>query len=74
MLEGHVFSMMHAPLRSVILAPGPAFRAKPNTRTMEKCNRDNVSSGGGMQTRGTAERVRACISACPPAKASGKAK
>ena len=46
--------------------------AQKDPACIEKCNRDNVASGGGMQTRGTAQRVRACITACP--KASGKAK
>jgi len=40
----------------------------------EKCNRENKASGGGMPVRGTAERIRACITACPRAATSGKTK
>jgi hypothetical protein len=55
------------------IAPTPAHAQKDPACT-EKCNRENKASGGGMPVRGTAERIRACITACPPAKASGKTK
>ena len=48
--------------------------AQKDPACTEKCNRENKASGGGMQVRGTAERIRACLAACPRAQASGKAK
>ena len=47
--------------------------AQKEPACMEKCNRSNVAAGGGMQARGTAQAVRACIAGCPKAGA-GKAK
>ena len=48
--------------------------AQKDPACTEKCNRENKASGGGMPVRGTAERIRACLAACPPAQASGKGK
>jgi hypothetical protein len=57
---------------ALVLALVTPAEAQKDQACIEKCNRENISSGGGSQTRGTAQRVRACITACP--KASGKAK
>ena len=46
--------------------------AQKDPACIEQCNRSNVA-GGGMQSRGTAQAVRACIAGCPKAGA-GKAK
>jgi hypothetical protein len=48
--------------------------AQKDPACTEKCNRENKASGGGMPVRGTAERIRACITACPRAATSGKTK
>jgi hypothetical protein len=47
--------------------------AQKDPACIEKCNRSNIAGGGGMQSRGTAQAVRACIAGCPKAGA-GKAK
>ena len=48
-------------------------KAQKDPACMEKCNRSNIAGGGGMQSRGTAQAVRACLAGCPKAGA-GKAK
>jgi hypothetical protein len=48
--------------------------AQKDPACTERCNRENKASGGGMPVRGTAERIRACITACPRATTSGKTK
>jgi hypothetical protein len=48
--------------------------AQKDAACTEKCNRENKAAGGGMPVRGTAERIRACITACPRAATSGKTK
>ena len=53
------------------IAPTPAYAQKDPACT-EKCNRENRTGGGGMQQRGTAERIRACLAACPAAGAAKK--
>ena len=35
--------------------------AQKDPACIEKCNRSNVASGGGMQSRGTAQAVRAWL-------------
>jgi hypothetical protein len=47
--------------------------AQKDPACIEKCNRSNLAGGGTMQTRGTAQAVRACLASCPKA-GSGKAK
>jgi hypothetical protein len=47
--------------------------AQKDPACIEKCNRSNVAGGGTMQSRGTAQAVRACLASCPKASA-GKAK
>jgi hypothetical protein len=47
--------------------------AQRDPACIEKCNRSNTAGGGTMQTRGTAQAVRACLASCPKAGA-GKAK
>jgi hypothetical protein len=47
--------------------------AQKDPACIEKCNRSNLAGGGTMQTRGTAQAVRACLASCPKAGA-GKAK
>ena len=47
--------------------------AQKDPACIEKCNRSNVAGGGTMQSRGTAQAVRACLASCPKAGA-GKAK
>ena len=42
--------------------------AQKDPACIEKCNRSNVASGGGMQSRGTAQAVRACLSGLPEGK------
>jgi hypothetical protein len=49
-------------------------QAQKDPACVEKCNRENKVEGGGRQVRGTGQLIRACTSACPAAKASGKAK
>jgi hypothetical protein len=51
------------------LTPITPANAQKDPACVEKCNRENKAAGGGMQVRGTAERIRACLAACP--KASG---
>ena len=63
------FEIMFAYL--TIISPASAQKDPACT---EKCNRENKASGGGMPVRGTVERIRACLAACPRAQASGKAK
>jgi hypothetical protein len=60
-----------------VLSPGSittSANAQKDPACTEKCNRENKASGGGMPVRGTAERIRACITACPRAATSGKTK
>src|SRR4051812_28669364 len=54
---------------SSLMVATPAS-AQKDPACMEKCNRSNIAAGGGMQKRGTAEAVRACISGCPKAGAA----
>jgi hypothetical protein len=54
------------------LAMATPASAQKDPACTEKCNRENKASGGGMPVRGTAERIRACITACPRAQTSGK--
>jgi hypothetical protein len=49
-------------------------QAQKDPACVEKCNRENKVEGGGRQVRGTGQLIRSCTSACPAAKASGKAK
>ena len=47
-------------------------QAQKDPACVEKCNRENKVEGGGRQVRGTGQRIRACTSACPAAKAKAK--
>jgi hypothetical protein len=66
-----IISLAAAGLVSSLTVIGPA-NAQKDPACMEKCNRNLKTAGGGLQTKGTAQAVRACIQACP--KATGKAK
>ena len=55
------------------LAAVTPANAQKDPACIEKCNRSNIAGGGTMQTRGTAQAVRACLASCPKAGA-GKAK
>jgi hypothetical protein len=68
-----VFALAAAGFVSSLAMTTPA-NAQKDPACTEKCNRENKASGGGMPVRGTAERIRACISACPRATSSGKTK
>jgi hypothetical protein len=50
------------------MLPVAPAAAQKDAACVEKCNRDNIKAGGGTQTRGTAQAVRACLAACPRAK------
>ena len=63
-----IVALAAAGLVSWLTAITPA-NAQKDPACMEKCNRDNKIAGGAMQVRGTPQRIRACVSACP--KASG---
>jgi hypothetical protein len=67
-----IFAIAAAGIMMGLTLPTPA-NAQKDPACMEKCNRSNVAAGGGMQARGTAQAVRACIAGCPKAGA-GKAK
>ena len=57
------------------IAPTPAKAQQKDPACVEKCNRENKTAGGGpMQVRSNAGRIGPCMAACPPAKASGKAR
>jgi hypothetical protein len=62
-----LFVVAAAGILSSLTAIMPANAQKDPTCT-EKCNRQNVTAGGGQQARGTGQAVRACIASCPPAK------
>ena len=66
------FAVMAAGFVASLSAVTPA-NAQKDPACIEKCNRSNVAGGGTMQTRGTAQAVRACLASCPKAGA-GKAK
>ena len=66
-----IIALAAAGLVSSLTAVAPAH-AQKDPACIEKCNRENKAGGGAMQVRGTAERVRGCIAACP--KASGAKK
>jgi hypothetical protein len=68
-----IIAMAVASILSSLTVIAPAS-AQKDPACQEKCTRDNQAAGGGMQARGTAQAIRACIARCPPAKASGKAK
>jgi hypothetical protein len=68
-----IIALAAAGIVSSLTVITPAI-AQKDPACMEKCNRDNRVEGGGRQARGTGQLIRACVSACPPAKASGKAK
>jgi hypothetical protein len=53
-------------LVSTLTAITPA-NAQKDPACIEKCNRENKTAGGSMPVRGTAERIRGCIAACPKA-------
>lgn len=67
-----IFAIAAAGIMMSLTLPTPAS-AQKDPACMEKCNRSNIAAGGGMQARGTAQAVRACIAGCPKAGA-GKAK
>ena len=67
-----IFALAAAGFVSTLTVPTPAS-AQKDPACMEKCNRSNIAAGGGMQARGTAQAVRACIAGCPKA-AGGKAR
>jgi hypothetical protein len=67
-----MIALAAAALVSSLTAITPA-NAQKDPACVEKCNRENKTAGGGTQARGTAERVRACISGCPNAS-GGKAR
>ena len=67
-----IFAIAAAGVMMSLTLPTPAS-AQKDPACMEKCSRSNVAAGGGMQARGTAQAVRACIAGCPKAGA-GKAK
>ena len=62
-----VFVVAAASILSSLTVIMPANAQKDSACT-EKCNRQNVTAGGGQQARGTGQAVRACIAGCPPAK------
>jgi hypothetical protein len=62
-----LFAVAAAGILSSLTAITPA-NAQKDPACTEKCNRQNTAAGGGQQTRGTGEAVRACIASCPPAK------
>jgi hypothetical protein len=56
------------------IAPTPAH-AQKDPACVEKCHRESKPARGGpQQIRSNANRTGACVAACPPAKASGKAR
>jgi hypothetical protein len=67
-----IFALAAAGFMSSLMVTTPAS-AQKDPACMEKCNRSIVAAGGGMQARGTAQAVRACIAGCPKA-GTGKAK
>jgi hypothetical protein len=62
-----IIALAAAAIVSSLTAITPAY-AQKDAACIEKCNRDNKVAGGGRQVRGTAQLIRACISACPSAK------
>jgi hypothetical protein len=68
-----ILALAAAGMMSSLVIATPAHAQKDPACT-EKCNRENSTSGGGMPVRGTGERIRACITACPRAKGAAKAK
>ena len=68
-----IIALSAAGILSFLTVVTPA-NAQKDAACTEKCNRDNLAAGGGQQSRGTAQAIRACLANCPPAKASGKAK
>ena len=64
-----IFAFAAAGIVASLTITTPAS-AQKDPACMEKCNRSNVAAGGGMQKRGTAEAVRACIAGCPKAGAA----
>ena len=62
-----LFAVAAAGILSSLTAITPA-NAQKDPACTEKCNRQNTAAGGGQQTRGTGEAIRACIASCPPAK------
>jgi hypothetical protein len=62
-----LFVVAAAGIISSLTAIMPA-NAQKDPACTEKCNRQNVTAGGGQQARGTGQAVRACIASCPPAK------
>ena len=68
-----IIALAAATVASSLTAITPA-NAQKDPACTEKCNREHkvAGAGGAMLERGTAQRIRACLAACP--KASGKAK
>jgi hypothetical protein len=69
-----IVALVAAAVISMLTAITPAT-AQKDPACIEKCNRDNpgeASGPGSTKTRGTAQRIRACIAACPKAKTTGK--
>jgi hypothetical protein len=61
-------TMVLAAAVAMSMLPVAPATAQKDPACTEKCNRDNVKAGGGTQTRGTAQAIRACLAACPKAK------
>jgi hypothetical protein len=67
-----VLALAAAGIMSMLTAIAPA-NAQKDSACIEKCNRSNLTAGGGRQSSGTAQAIRGCIAACPKA-GTGKAK